>query len=45
MTNNKQNIAGLTTADFQITYAPIYPRFLTGYLYQGIATKPMQEAL
>jgi len=37
---NEIELCGLMITDFQITHAPIYPRFLTGYLYQGVAVKP-----
>lgn len=35
--------SGLQIINFQIAHAPIYPRFLTGYVYSGIAKKPLQE--
>ncbi|MCB6570568.1 class I SAM-dependent methyltransferase [Eubacterium limosum] len=35
--------SGLQIVNLQITHAPIYPRFLTGYVYSGIAEKPTQE--
>lgn len=35
--------SGLHIVNLQITHAPIYPRFLTGYVYQGISEKPIQE--
>lgn len=35
--------SGLQIVNLQITHAPIYPRFLTGYVYEGIAEKPLQE--
>lgn len=33
--------SGLHIVNLQTTHAPIYPRFLTGYVYCGIAEKPL----
>ena len=35
--------SGLDIVYLKINHAPIYPRFLTGYVYEGIAKKNSQE--